>query len=166
MTQARILIAGVGNIFRGDDAFGVEVVRRLAGRTLPASVRVADFGIRGHDLAYAILEEYDAVILVDAVERGGEPGTVYTLQLNLNEAAGPDNSVGGHGIELPAVFQLVQALGGSDSPICLVGCEPAELGSEYEGAMGLSAPVAAAIHQAIERVELLAANMLAGCNHA
>ena len=140
MTHSRILVAGVGNIFRGDDAFGVEVVRRLTRRMLPASVRVADFGIRGHDLAYAILDGYDAVIVVDAVARGGEPGTVYALQLDPNDHAESANSVGGHGIDLPTVLQLVLALGGTGSSIYLVGCEPAQLGPEDEGAMGLERP--------------------------
>jgi hydrogenase maturation protease len=78
MTAPRILIAGIGNIFFGDDAFGVEVAHRLVGRPQPEGVRVADFGIRGFDLAYALLEDYDLAILVDATPRGGPPGTLYT----------------------------------------------------------------------------------------
>ena len=80
MTRPRILIAGVGNVFRGDDGFGGEVARRLIGRPLPESARIRDFGTRGHDLAYAILDGYDAVILVDAVHRGGPPGTLYLIE--------------------------------------------------------------------------------------
>ena len=77
---ARILIAGIGNIFLGDDAFGVEVARRLVRRRLPDGVRVVDFGIRGLDLTYALLDGYEAVILVDAAPRGGPPGTLYVLE--------------------------------------------------------------------------------------
>ena len=80
MTMPRILVAGVGNIFLGDDAFGVEVVRTPGKRELPARVRMVDFGIRGLDLAYALLDGYEAVILVDAVPRGGEPGQVYVIE--------------------------------------------------------------------------------------
>ncbi|MGH7848434.1 MAG: hydrogenase maturation protease, partial [Candidatus Binatia bacterium] len=77
MTPAKILVAGIGNIFLGDDGFGVEVARELAKRKLPESVRVVDFGIRGFDLAYALLDGYDLTILVDAAPRGGLPGTLY-----------------------------------------------------------------------------------------
>jgi hydrogenase maturation protease len=189
----RILVAGVGNIFRGDDAFGVEVVRRLAARPLPDGVRAADFGIRGHDLAYAILDGYDAVILVDAAaraarpsktakqallqaeadergagdrtDRGEQPGTLYALELDPNEPAGP-RLVEGHGIDLPAVFGLVRALGGTFPPVYLVGCEPAELGPDDEGAMGLSEPVAAAVEPAVGHVEALITELLAESGRA
>lgn len=147
--MTRVLVAGVGNVFRGDDAFGVEVVRRLAVRPLPAGVRVADFGTRGHDLAYAILDGYDAVVLVDAAARGGAPGTLYTLEPDpdLLDAPGP---AGTHGVDLPAVFGLVRALGGARPWVVLVGCEPADLGTDEEGAMGLSPAVAAAVDRAVE----------------
>src|SRR5438270_10803156 len=80
MTRPRVLVAGIGNIFLGDDAFGVEVAQRLAQRPLPAGVRVVDFGIRGLDLTYALLDGQDAVILVDATLRGGPPGTLYVIE--------------------------------------------------------------------------------------
>ena len=89
MTRPRVLIACIGNIFLGDDGFGVEVARRLANRrlagrrsagpTLPDDVRVVDFGIRGLDLVYALLDGYETAILVDATPRGGEPGTLYLI---------------------------------------------------------------------------------------
>jgi hydrogenase maturation protease len=159
--SGRILVAGVGNIFRGDDAFGCEVVRRLAERPLPPGVRVADFGVRGHDLAYAILDGYDAVILVDAVGRGGEPGTLYALELDPNEPADPPRLTGGHAIDLPGVFRLVRAMGGTFPPVCLVGCDPGDLGPEDEGLMELSEPVAAAVGPAAGQVEALVADLLA-----
>src|SRR3954462_334859 len=85
--RPRLLIAGVGNIFLGDDAFGVEVVQRLARRPLPEGIRVVDFGIRGLDLAYALLDGYEATILVDALPRGGPPGTLYVLEPELEASS-------------------------------------------------------------------------------
>src|SRR5947209_6163179 len=82
MTQPRLLVAGVGNIFLGDDAFGVEVVQRLLRRPQPDGVRVVDFGIRGLDLSYALLDGYEAVILVDAAPRGAPAGTLHVLELD------------------------------------------------------------------------------------
>ena len=79
----KILVAGVGNIFLGDDAFGVEVARALSGRPLPEGVTVKDFGIRGFDLAYTMLDAWDTVILVDALSRGEAPGTLYLLEPDL-----------------------------------------------------------------------------------
>ena len=153
----RVLVAGVGNVFRGDDGFGPEVARRLAGRELPIGVRVADFGTRGHDLAYAVLDGYDAVVLVDATRRGGPPGTLYTLDPTPDDlAAGPVET---HGVDLPAVFGLVAAMGGTFPPLRLIGCEPAELGPDDEGAFGLSEPVAAAVDPAVELVEATIAEL-------
>lgn len=151
-----ILVAGVGNIFLGDDAFGVEVVRRLSARPIPEGVRVADFGIRGFDLAYAFMDGYETVIMVDAMPRGGFPGTVYVVEPDLEElesqAAGEMDT---HAMTPAAVFRLVQALGGNFPKVIVVGCEPQWLGSEDEGAMGLSAPVQAAVEEATVCVEKL-----------
>lgn len=158
--MSRILVAGVGNVFRGDDAFGVEVVRRLAGRPLPAGVRVADFGTRGHDLAYAILDGYDGVVLVDAAGRGGVPGTLYTLEPDP-DAPQPVGAIGTHGVDLPGVFGLVRAMGGRLPRLVLVGCEPAELGTDEDGALGLSRPVAAAVERAVELVAAVVGQALA-----
>src|SRR3954462_15136175 len=80
-----ILVAGIGNIFLGDDAFGSEVARRLLLETWPSNVRVEDFGIRGVDLTFALMDGYDVVILVDATPRGGLPGTLYTIEADLSE---------------------------------------------------------------------------------
>jgi hydrogenase maturation protease len=163
VTRPRVLIAGVGNIFRGDDAFGVEVVRRLADRPLPAAVRVIDFGTRGHDLAYAILDGYDVVILVDATDRGGSPGTLCTLELDAPEsvtATAASESGSTHGVNLPAVFQLVRLLGGTLPCIRLVGCKPFTVGTDEDGAMGLSESVRAAVDDAVQLVETLIAESL------
>ncbi len=163
----RILIAGVGNIFLGDDGFGVEVARRLAAMPLPDRVRVADFGIRGVHLAYELLEGgYETTILVDATPRGGEPGTVYLIEPDLGRPGEDDPGLGdAHGMDPRSVFALLARLGGTPGRVLIVGCEPARTEEE----MGLSAPVAAAVDEAIgmifgllEREEL--APVLSGHN--
>ncbi|HEX3526626.1 MAG TPA: hydrogenase maturation protease [Thermoanaerobaculia bacterium] len=143
------LIAGVGNIFLGDDGFGVEVAQRLAGRALPDGVQVADFGIRGVHLAYELVDKgYESTILVDATLRGGEPGTVYLIEPDLDadeSSGGGADMADAHEMDPRAVFGLVRTLGGSPGRILVVGCEPACI----EDAMGLSEPVAAAVEEAI-----------------
>ena len=166
MTQPHILIAGIGNIFLGDDGFGSEVARQLASRQQPQGVRVVDFGIRGFDLAYALLDGYDVTIFVDATARGGEPGTLYTIEPDLSELAEMDPraaTVEPHGMEPMKVLAMVKAMGGQFKRILLVGCEPATLGPE-EGQLGLSEPVTAAVGEAVRLVESLVAGMLRG-NH-
>lgn len=155
----RVLVAGVGNVFRGDDAFGCEVARSLLSRILPPGVRVKDYGTRGHDLAYAMLDGYDAVILVDAVLRDGEPGTLHTLEIDPADPGG-DDPLGTHGIDIPSACRLARAVGGTPPPLYLVGCVPADFGGD-EGTMGLSASVAAAVEPAADRVEALLADLLA-----
>ncbi len=117
----RILIACVGNIFLGDDAFGVEVARELATRQLPEGVSVIDFGIRAFDLAYALLDPWDAVILVDAVPRGDAPGTLYTIEPDLSSIAAAETSDGpldGHSMDPVKVVQLAQVDGIRSQPAC------------------------------------------------
>src|SRR6185436_14619977 len=162
MTQTSILVAGIGNIFLGDDAFGCEVVRRLSGREWPDNVRVVDFGIRGFDLAYALLDGYDVTIFVDAAPRGQKPGTLYTIEPEVNEIEDIQTQgaiVETHGMNPLKVLQMVKSMGGSFKKILLVGCEPATFGPE-EGQMGLSAPVEAAIDGAVKVVESLVAQLL------
>jgi hydrogenase maturation protease len=157
---APVLVAGIGNIFLGDDAFGVEVAQRMAGRTLPGHVVVTDFGIRGYDLAYALMRPHARVILVDACPRGGEPGTLYVIEPDL-DALGESGNAGildGHGMNPMNVLRLAQSMGGVASPIVIVGCEPATFGPE-EGLMGLSEAVEASIDRAIELVETLIADI-------
>ena len=160
MADQRILIAGIGNIFLGDDAFGVEVAQRLARRPLPAGVRVADFGIRSFDLAYAILDEPDVTIMVDATPRGGTPGTLYVIEPELGDMA----EIGGADVEAHTmnpvkVLQLVKAYGGQPKRLLVVGCEPARLESD-DGALELSAPVHAAVDEAVALVESLIQKIL------
>src|SRR5262245_26607892 len=135
MSTGRILIAGVGNIFLGDDAFGVEVARRLMRRPLPEGVRVADFGIRGLDLTYALLDGYEAVILVDAAPRGAPPGTLYVLEPELDGADGPEGHgpvVEMHNLDPQKVLRLTRVLGGAVERVLLVGCEPHPLAEEND----------------------------------
>jgi hydrogenase maturation protease len=160
----RVLVAGVGNIFLGDDAFGVEVARRLIGRPQPDGVRVVDFGIRGFDLAYALMDGPDLAILVDATPRGGPPGTLYVLE---PDEPGPEYSVmETHGMNPERVLQMVRALGGQVPPLRVVGCEPATLGSEEDPAMGLSQPVQAAVDEAVRLVESIVAQFCGGADTA
>ena len=154
-----VLIAGIGNIFLGDDAFGVEVARRLANRKLPERVKLVDFGIRGFDLAYALLDGFDITILVDACPRGGTPGTLYVIEpdLNVNPQDSPEagqTSVDAHSMNPMNVIRMAKSMGGELKRILLVGCEPLTLGLE-EGKMGLSEPVAAMVEEAANRIESL-----------
>jgi hydrogenase maturation protease len=152
----RVLVAGIGNIFLGDDAFGVEVAQRLLRQSWPDDVRVVDFGIRGFDLAYAILDGPALSILVDATPRGGAPGTLYVIEPDLDAAntqAGP--GIDTHGMDPLKVLQLVHTFGGRPERMLVVGCEPATFGPEGEGQMGLSAPVEAALDGAVRLVEQL-----------
>jgi hydrogenase maturation protease len=158
MTKQSILVAGVGNIFMGDDAFGVEVVRRLSTRPIPDDVRLIDFGIRGFDLGYALMDGYDLTILVDAVPRGGEPGTIYTIEPDLDEidTRAEQIEIETHAMDPLRVLAMVKTMGGEPKRILLVGCEPATLGPE-EGLMGLSREVEASIDEAVRTIESLIA---------
>jgi hydrogenase maturation protease len=166
MSGPRILVAGLGNIFLGDDAFGVEVVRRLAGRPRPAGVRVADFGIRGLDLAYALLEGVDGAILIDAAPRGERPGTLTVIEPELATGeepggeAGADLLVNGHGLDPVKVLRLVAALGCQLPRVLVVACEPEPMDPDAEMRMELSEPVKAAVEEAVTLVETLIAGFL------
>jgi hydrogenase maturation protease len=162
MSVPRILVAGIGNIFLGDDAFGVEVVRRLSRRTLPDYVRVVDYGIRGLDLAYALLDDYDLAILIDAAGRGGEPGTLYVLEPELSDADADETravAMEAHGMDPMRVLDMVRAMGGRPRRMLVVACEPATFGDEFEGTMGPSAVVESAVDGAAAIVESLIAKV-------
>ena len=153
VSKAHTLIAGIGNIFLGDDAFGCEVVKELERRVWPDDVRIIDFGIRGFDLAYALLESYEVVILIDATPRGEAPGTLYTIEPDLSEVeSGP--VVETHGMNPLKVLGMVKSMGGTFRKILLVGCEPQTFGPE-EGQMGLSPVVEAAVPKAVTIIERL-----------
>jgi hydrogenase maturation protease len=156
VSRKRVLVAGVGNIFLGDDGFGVEVVRRLAEREMPEAVEVKDFGIRGIDLAYALQEDYEAVVFVDAVPRGEEPGTVYLIEPEIEEDG--EVSLDTHGMDPAKVIKLSRALGAKPTRTLVVGCEPRVVlsGEDYDDmSMELSEPVQAAVGEAVNLVESL-----------
>jgi hydrogenase maturation protease len=159
---SRILVAGIGNVFFGDDGFGVEVARRLGQSPLPASVRVIDFGIRGLDLAYALLDGCEVAILVDAVQRGRPAGTLFVMEPDLESLESQAVGWSGHTLDLGEALRLARALGGQLPVLRLVGCEPADLGGE-EGSMILSTAVADAVEPACSAVRILVAEFLAEC---
>ena len=155
-----ILVAGIGNIFLGDDGFGVEVVQRLSRRAWPPGVHVVDFGIRGFDLAYALIAGHDHVILVDACPRGDAPGTVYVIEPDLQPAgdvARAEQSgamIDAHDMNPMNVIRLAQSLGSVPEHVIIVGCEPETLGPD-EGQMSLSPVVEHAVERAATLVESL-----------
>ena len=143
----KTLVAGIGNIFNGDDGFGSEVAQRLASRSMPAGVRVEDYGIRGVHLAYELLEGYDLLVLVDALPRGEPAGTVSVIEPDLDFGDVPP--VDSHQLDPVAVLAMVAKLGGEIGRVLVVGCEPADVGD----GIGMSAPVSAAVDDAIRMVE-------------
>jgi hydrogenase maturation protease len=153
----RVLVAGIGNVFCGDDAFGCAVARELLQRRLPAGISVRDFGIRGFDLACALLDGYDAAILVDAMARGRAPGSLHVLEPTLPAAESSGGVCDGHGLTPERVLKMLVALGGKPPVLRVVGCEPAELGSELEPRGELSDVVSASVPKAVALVlDLLA----------
>jgi hydrogenase maturation protease len=155
--KGRVLIACVGNIFLGDDAFGCEVAKRLAGVELPEGVRLVDYGIGGMHLAYDMADGYETTILVDAAPRGGEPGTITVIEVDPEEHPNPAKEAGvlqgsmlfdAHGMQPDVVFGIIDMLGAKTGRILVVGCEPGSV--EY--GMELSEPVAAAVDKAAQIV--------------
>jgi hydrogenase maturation protease len=154
--SGKVLVACVGNIFMGDDAFGVEVAKWLAQRQLPAGVAVIDFGIRSYDLAYALMNDWDLKILVDALPRGGRPGTIYVMEPDI-PANVDQEALDAHSMNPVAVLQLVSALGGEVGRLLVVGCEPETVEPSPEGEIGLSDPVRGALDEAVRVIEGLIA---------
>ena len=155
MSSARIFVVGVGNIFLGDDGCGVEVVARMRRRPIPGGVRVDDYGIRGVHLAYELLEgSYDLVILVDALDLGQEPGVISVFEPEID--AGADVLPDAHDLDPASVMSLLAGLGGSVGRLLVVGCQPSAVAEQ----MGLSAPVDAAIDEAIRVVDELVQEQL------
>lgn len=142
-------MAGIGNIFLGDDGFGPEVVRRMSNRfTDTDAVRVVDYGIRGMHLAYDLLDEWDALVMVDAVPDRGAPGTVHVFEAD-HESLGSTTALDAHGMDPGAVFASLRALNGKPPRTIVVGCEVADI----EDGIGLSACVGAAVSDAVQAVE-------------
>jgi hydrogenase maturation protease len=183
MQSPQILVAGIGNIFLGDDGFGCAVIERLKRRGIANAVRVTDFGIRGLDLAYALFDGYDVAILVDAVSRGGKPGTLYIIEPELNDPNEESAKVDPHGMNPMRALSLVKTMhdmgrakdgdpgsgmgaGSGEGEkrsalkrILLVGCEPETVGPE-DGQIGLSEAAQAGVEEAVKIVESLVAEML------
>jgi hydrogenase maturation protease len=157
----RILVAGIGNVFFGDDGFGVEVARRLLLRPRRPGVEVADFGIRGVDLAYALGDGYHAAVIIDAAPRGGAPGLIYVIEPRDQEMAGtaPD----AHGMDPARVLSLARRLGACPSRVLIVGCEPASVPTDLpddEIAASLSPVVERAVDTAVTVVEDLVSELI------
>lgn len=164
VSSKKILVAGIGNIFLGDDGFGVEVASRLAKYSFPTGVRVTDFGIRGFDLSYALMEGYESTILIDIYPGDAPPGTLSVIEPDLSEINIPERGTAfmePHGMNPVNVLRMASAMGAKLQRILLVGCVPATLGPE-EGQMGLSEPVSAAVEDAAKLVEVLVSRILQG----
>jgi hydrogenase maturation protease len=150
----RVLVAGVGNVFLGDDGFGVALAGRLARHALPPGVHVTDYGIRGMDLAYALGDGYDAAILLDAAPRGEPPGTLSVIEPEVQDGEVP---IDAHGMDPVKVLALARALGGTPPRTLVVACEPQTrmTGGEPELVGDLSEPVRAALEPAVGLVTSL-----------
>jgi hydrogenase maturation protease len=165
--QGNVLVAGVGNVLKSDDGFGVEVVRRLADQQLPADVEIVDIGIRGMHLAYQLLDGYRALLIVDATARGGTPGELYLLEHDLSGTPDPDAPPVGipdaHGMTPDAVLALLSSLATASGQeptaglrrVLVLGCEPATT----EDGIGLSEPVAASVDRAARAVHQVLAQL-------
>jgi hydrogenase maturation protease len=153
--RVRVLVAGIGNIFLGDDGFGVEVAHRLVQRRLHPGVTVRDFGIRGMDLVYALGEGYEVVLMLDAVPRGQAPGTLYVIESQVEDEGAL--SLDTHGMDPVRVLRLARQLGPVPERVLIVGCEPEvrPSGDDEELVGELSEPVRAAVDGAVELVESL-----------
>jgi hydrogenase maturation protease len=150
-----ILVAGIGNIFLGDDGFGSEVARRMAGDFRTHDVRIIDFGIRALDLVYALMDGYDTVVIVDATCRDGEPGTVYVIEPDFDELESIPAVMEAHNMDPMRVLALARSMGAVLKNVRIVGCEPKTFGPENEGMLGLSPEVRAAIEPATNAIACL-----------
>ncbi|MBV8863345.1 MAG: hydrogenase maturation protease [Mycobacterium sp.] len=158
---SRILIAGIGNIFLGDDGFGPEVLRHVCDRLEGSEgLRVTDYGIGGMHLAYDLLDDWDALVLVDAIPGRGSPGTVHVFEAD-HESPNCPAGLDAHSMDPAAVFASLRALGGAPPRTIVVGCEVADVGDR----MGLSELVQAAVPEAVRAVESTVAMLRAG-DHA
>jgi hydrogenase maturation protease len=166
VTGEGILVAGIGNILLGDDGFGVEVVRRLRERGALPGASVIDFGIRGQDLALALVDGWRAVIMVDAARRGGPPGTLYLLEPSIDGADATPAMLATHGMD--PVQVLSAARREHDAPVVrILACEPEVVpGDDEDLVMGLSGPVQAAIEPACAMLERLVGQLREEAAHA
>jgi hydrogenase maturation protease len=150
--EKQILVAGVGNAWLQDDAFGGECARRLEAQGVPSGVTVMDFGTGGLDLAYEIMRGYDALVLLDASRQGGEPGTLYVLEPSMEELSGPiedGDVINPHGMDPQTVLRFVGAIGGFSGRVVVIGCEPGEVD---DVGLGLTPAIATAVERALQLV--------------
>jgi hydrogenase maturation protease len=150
--EKQILVAGVGNAWLQDDAFGGECARRLEAQGVPSGVTVMDFGTGGLDLAYEIMRGYDALVLLDASRQGGEPGTLYVLQPSMEELSGPiedGDVINPHGMDPQTVLRFVGAIGGFSGRVVVIGCEPGEVD---DVGLGLTPAIETAVERALQLV--------------
>lgn len=160
MSQPRVLIAGIGNIFLGDDAFGSEVARQLLGRSQSPDVQIVDFGIRGLDLTYALMENPEIAILIDAVPAGLAPGTVSLIEPDLAIDDDAPASLETHGMNPVKVMHAAVSMGARPGRVLLVGCEPSPVEDAEEMQMEMSEPVRAAVDEAVRMVESIVEKLL------
>jgi len=151
---ARILVAGIGNIFLGDDGFGPEVMRHVVGQSRIDDVHLIDYGIRGMHLAYDLLEEWRALVLVDALPNQGAPGRLHVFEAD-HETLSPTAGLEAHSMDPAAVFATLTALGGTAPPTIVVGCEV----ENVDEGMGLSEPVSAAVPAAVAAINDVLADL-------
>lgn len=154
--SARVLVAGIGNVFLGDDGFGVEVAGKLAARPLPDGVAVFDIGVRALHLAFELLDKPGLLLVVDAVDRGEPPGTVFLIEPRVDGDAAGAGLADAHGMNLETVLGTLHNLGGEAPPLLLVGCQPAFVGE----AIGLSPAVQEAVPRAVALVEETIARLM------
>jgi hydrogenase maturation protease len=150
--EKQILVAGVGNAWLQDDAFGGECARRLQERGVPSGVTVMDFGTGGLDLAYEIMRGYDALILLDASRQGGEPGSLYVIEPSMEELSGPiedGDVINPHAMDPQTVLRFVGAIGGFSGRVVVIGCEPGEVD---EVGLGLTPAVDEVVERALALV--------------
>ncbi|WP_319434666.1 hydrogenase maturation protease [Mycobacterium sp. RTGN5] len=143
-----MLVAGIGNIFLGDDGFGPEVLRHVAAHPPDERVRVTDYGIRGMHLAYDLLDGWDALVLVDAIPDRGAPGTVRVFEAD-HETLSTPGGFDAHSMDPGAVFASLAALGGTAPRTVVIGCEV----QNVEDGIGLSEAVNAAVPEAVRAVQ-------------
>lgn len=163
--EPRILVAGVGNAWLRDDGFGGEVAGRLERRALPDGVAVMDAGTGGLDLAYEVMRGYDALVILDVSRQGGEPGTLYVMEVPEESVAGKiddGETINPHGMDPQTVLRFVRSIGAWPGKVVVIACEPAVV---EEMGFGLTAEVQSAVARAVELVietaeELRASAML------
>ncbi len=161
-SAGRILIAGVGNVLYGDDAFGSEVAGRLAEHSLPDNVRVIDFGIRWFDLVAALLDPYDVVIIVDSLSQGEQPGAlrVFDSRRDLRiQSLPPGFRPEWHSIDPATALTMAHSLGGHPGRVILVGCEPSRSAGPAVLQIGMTKPVQAAVNDAVQLILALATQL-------